>query len=252
MRYLLTILMLCVFTINTYAKIVNIKAKTPSSSAVKEFAIDEDTHKNNQQLIKLILNTESMDDKERQYWFDIMPNMTKEQVGRLFNILETERKKLEELDKKYQKEIDALNGKNVYDKLTTNTGDRDILVYKNPIDEQNHMFVPIKAREFKFDRMSIVNFREAKNLNLTDGLEKYILSTLDDEESYKFYTSTPLYQKLEHIKYLGDEYYRTKKLGRLKELTKRIEKYKNFNESSKYCFLYCSKYASILREMGTG
>jgi len=46
-----------------------------------------------------------MDDDERQYWFDIMPSMTDSQVDRLFNILETERKKLEELELKYQDEI---------------------------------------------------------------------------------------------------------------------------------------------------
>lgn len=35
-----------------------------------------------------------MDDKERQYWFDIMPSMNEQQTQRLFNILETERKSL--------------------------------------------------------------------------------------------------------------------------------------------------------------
>jgi len=64
-------------------------------------------------LIKLILETESMDDDERQYWFDIMPSMTDEQIDRLFDILETERKKLEELEVKYQKEIKSLNEKHL-------------------------------------------------------------------------------------------------------------------------------------------
>ncbi len=65
------------------------------------------------ELIKLILNTESMDDDERQYWFDIMPSMTDSQVDRLYNILETEKKKLEELEVKYQKEIKSLNEKHL-------------------------------------------------------------------------------------------------------------------------------------------
>ena len=65
------------------------------------------------ELIKLILETESMDDDERQYWFDIMPSMTDSQIDRLYNILETEKKKLEELELKYQKEIKSLNEKHL-------------------------------------------------------------------------------------------------------------------------------------------
>jgi hypothetical protein len=42
-----------------------------------------------------------------------MPSMTDEQVDRLFNILDTERKKLEELESKYQKEIKDLNEKHL-------------------------------------------------------------------------------------------------------------------------------------------
>ena len=54
-----------------------------------------------------------MDDEERQYWFDIMPSMNDSQIDRLFNILETERKKLEELEIKYQEEIKSLNEKHL-------------------------------------------------------------------------------------------------------------------------------------------
>ncbi|MDD5197575.1 MAG: hypothetical protein PHN60_01805 [Candidatus Gracilibacteria bacterium] len=61
------------------------------------------------ELVKLVLATESMDNTEKQYWFDILPSMTDEQVDRLFDILETERKKLEELEVKYQEEIKTLN-----------------------------------------------------------------------------------------------------------------------------------------------
>ena len=65
------------------------------------------------ELVKLVLNTESMDNSEKQYWFDILPSMTDEQVDRLFDILETERKKLEELELKYQEEIKTLNEKHL-------------------------------------------------------------------------------------------------------------------------------------------
>lgn len=62
-------------------------------------------------LIELILATESMDDGERQYWFDILPSMNADQIKRLDDILETERRKLDELEKKYQTEIESLNQK---------------------------------------------------------------------------------------------------------------------------------------------
>lgn len=65
------------------------------------------------ELVKLVLNTESMDNNEKQYWFDILPSMTDEQVDRLFDILETERRKLEELELKYQEEIKSLNEKHL-------------------------------------------------------------------------------------------------------------------------------------------
>lgn len=64
-------------------------------------------------LIELLLATESMDDSERQYWLDILPSMNTDQVQRLTDILETERKKLDDLEKKYQSEIENLNQKHV-------------------------------------------------------------------------------------------------------------------------------------------
>lgn len=79
----------------------------------KTFVISEEIQAKYPELIALILATESMDDDERQYWFDIMSSMTDAQVDRLYNILETEKKKLEELELKYQKEIKTLNEKHL-------------------------------------------------------------------------------------------------------------------------------------------
>ena len=79
----------------------------------KTYQVDEEIQVKYPELIKMILLTESMDDDERQYWFDIMPSMTDDQIDRLFNILDTERKKLEELEMKYQNEIKNLNEKHL-------------------------------------------------------------------------------------------------------------------------------------------
>lgn len=64
-------------------------------------------------LVDLILWSESIDNNEKQYWFDILPSMTNEQIDRLFNILTTEKNQLEELNVKYQDEIKTLNEKHL-------------------------------------------------------------------------------------------------------------------------------------------
>lgn len=79
----------------------------------KVFTVSDELQAKYPELIQLIIATESMDDDERQYWFDIMPSMTDPQIDRLFDILETERKKLQELEVKYQKEIKSLNEKHL-------------------------------------------------------------------------------------------------------------------------------------------
>ena len=79
----------------------------------KTFTISDDTLSSYDELVKMILSTESMDDDERQYWFDIMPSMTETQIDRLYNILDTERNKLQELEVKYQEEIKELNEKHL-------------------------------------------------------------------------------------------------------------------------------------------
>lgn len=77
------------------------------------FQITDEIQAKFPELVKLIIATESMDNDERQYWFDIMPSMTDTQIDRLYDILETERKKLSELEVKYQKEIKTLNEKHL-------------------------------------------------------------------------------------------------------------------------------------------
>ncbi len=77
------------------------------------FEITDELQAKYPELIKLVIATESMDNDERQYWFDIMPSMTDTQIDRLYDILETEKKKLQELEVKYQKEIKTLNEKHL-------------------------------------------------------------------------------------------------------------------------------------------
>jgi BMFP domain-containing protein YqiC len=55
-------------------------------------------------LIVLILKSKSIESKEdKQNWFNLLALMTSEQIEKLRNILLKERKKIEEIETKYEK-----------------------------------------------------------------------------------------------------------------------------------------------------
>jgi hypothetical protein len=57
------------------------------------------------ELVELILQSESMDDAERQQWIDELPGMTVEQCERLKAILVNERDQLKAIDAKYAEAV---------------------------------------------------------------------------------------------------------------------------------------------------
>lgn len=68
------------------------------------------------QYLKAIVNplidkTESMKDEEREYWRQLLPIMTDEQVAKLVHILSNERVQLSDLDDKYNAEVSKLGSK---------------------------------------------------------------------------------------------------------------------------------------------
>ncbi len=65
------------------------------------------------ELVAMIKKTESMSNEEREYWFQILPIMTADQVTRLKNILQEEANQLAKLDSQYQDELTKLNKKHV-------------------------------------------------------------------------------------------------------------------------------------------
>ncbi len=79
----------------------------------EKFAIPKIVREKYPDLIELIKVTESMDDQERQYWFQIMPVMTPEQIEKFRGILITEKQQLAELDKEYEDELNRLNEKHL-------------------------------------------------------------------------------------------------------------------------------------------
>ena len=78
-----------------------------------KFTVLDEIKTGNPKLVQLILGSESIDDNEKQYWFDILPSMTEKQIQRLDDILSTERRQLEELNIKYSEEIRLLNAKHL-------------------------------------------------------------------------------------------------------------------------------------------
>ena len=58
-------------------------------------------------LVKLIYETESMNEEEREYWLQIMPIMTEVQIKKFRDILVNEKKQLAKLDNEYKNSIKA-------------------------------------------------------------------------------------------------------------------------------------------------
>jgi hypothetical protein len=79
----------------------------------EKFAIPKLVKEKYPDLIELVKTTESMDDQERQYWLQIMPIMTPDQVEKFRSILITEKQQLADLDKEYEDELNRLNEKHL-------------------------------------------------------------------------------------------------------------------------------------------
>ena len=84
-----------------------------AAGAGSKFKIPQAVKDKYPELVQMILKTESMTDDEREYWFQILPIMTPDQVARLRKILEEEATQLKELDEEYQSELKKLNTKHV-------------------------------------------------------------------------------------------------------------------------------------------
>ena len=86
---------------------------TSTDENVKDgkFTIPKIVADNMPDLVELIKETESMNDDERQYWFQILPIMTEEQIAKFREILENEKEQLAKLDQEYEEELKKINKK---------------------------------------------------------------------------------------------------------------------------------------------
>lgn len=76
--------------------------RTPKTGKMlKDFEVPEKFLNQYPELVAMILRSESMNDAERQYWFNLTEVMNTEQVEKLRGILTREREKLAEIEAKY-------------------------------------------------------------------------------------------------------------------------------------------------------
>lgn len=171
-----------------------------STAYLAKYKILDEIKAQYSELVTLIANTESMDDNEKQYWFDIMPSMTDSQIRGLFEILETERKKLEALEIKYQQEIAALNKKHTreflndsiirFNKSKKESDRKDIItsasyVYKNTdtnlVDERVQLLETILKYANKYDELQfdVINQQLASAYNKQGKSDKAYTYTLE-------------------------------------------------------------------------
>ena len=68
---------------------------------ITDFQIPEKFITEQAELVEMLMTSESMNDEERQYWFNLAEVMNSEQVDKLRAILTRERTKLAEIEQKY-------------------------------------------------------------------------------------------------------------------------------------------------------
>jgi hypothetical protein len=87
-------------------------AEPPASSQgqgqAQDLVIPDDIKEKYPEIITLITASESMNDEERQYWINILPIMTPDQIENLHGILVNEREQLAAIDHKYSKQIQQI------------------------------------------------------------------------------------------------------------------------------------------------
>ena len=76
---------------------------------MKRIIIKESIKTEYPDLIELILNSTSMDEEEKYWWFDMINHMSDQQIDRIQCILKTERDNLSDIEKKYISSMEEIN-----------------------------------------------------------------------------------------------------------------------------------------------
>lgn len=76
-----------------------------TSTAKQILNIPEETGKKFPEYVELIKHSQTMNDEERQYWVDVLPIMSDDQLKNLRSILDNEKKQIEEANKNYDEGV---------------------------------------------------------------------------------------------------------------------------------------------------
>jgi hypothetical protein len=79
--------------------------KATSQAGTTALNIPDDVRKKFAELIGLIEKSQSMNQEERQYWVDVLPIMSADQIANLKSILDNEKKQMSEADKQYESDM---------------------------------------------------------------------------------------------------------------------------------------------------
>jgi tetratricopeptide (TPR) repeat protein len=129
---------------------------------------DESFLKTQTELISLIIDTESMDKDEKQYWLHQLPNLADEQISRLLNILRTEKEKLANLEEDHQEELhqlDIKHAKEWIEKL-----DEIITTPNAPKPEKEFLLLGVERIDFYLSNAKADDNLLGKMLTITDTL----------------------------------------------------------------------------------
>ncbi len=93
------------------------QGQTQGAAAAGGLSIPADVQQKFGPMIEFIKASESMNNEERQYWINILPIMTPEQLKNLEEILVNEKKQLQAIDEKYSKEISTLGDDKIVEQM---------------------------------------------------------------------------------------------------------------------------------------
>lgn len=82
--------------------------KKTTAVTATTLTIPEEVAKQFPEFVELIKGSQSMDNEERQYWADVLPIMSGDQLNNLKSILTNEKKQIEETNKAYSKDMGQL------------------------------------------------------------------------------------------------------------------------------------------------
>ena len=80
-------------------------ATAAATAALTSVTVPEEVRAKFPDLVEMILASRSMNNEERQYWIDVLPIMSEDQVSNLRSILTNEQRQIQEAEASYSKGV---------------------------------------------------------------------------------------------------------------------------------------------------